>query len=485
MLASAGLRVVAIEAGGWEPGDHWFAHTLPRVRRSADEPAARPNEPAPMVNAVGGSNHRSARQSYRLDLDAMPVRWPLTTVELLPYYARVEGAVGAEPSPSAPWTETMRAAAGGLGWDTIPAPVATSAPLGRAELRPLIESGRLKVLTDTIATELVCDEGGRVIGAEVRRGRATAGEADEPAVGSHPAAAPGLAVAGRRERILARRVVLAAHTFENVRLLLLSRSAAHPDGVGNSTGQVGRGFATHNLLLAHGHFPDRDLARRLSAPGHAVAVVDFDREEPRARLDLGAVPTAGATDLVAVPDSLGDVADFRGGSILQAAMGAADPARIAAATGLPAELADEVGSVWAQPEQLPRPANRLDLDPSRRDPLGRPLLVATHDLDDEDRARADFLLARMEEWLRAAGAARTWRSEVRPNALSTHAYGGTVMGADPASSVVDSYGEAHDAPGHFVLGASTFPGTGGRGPTETIEALAWRTADRIVEEIAS
>ena len=174
---------------------------------------------------------------------------------------------------------------------------------------------------------------------------------------------------------------------------------------------------------------------------------------------------------------------FRGGSILQAAMGAPDPGRIAAATGLPAELADEVGSVWAQPEQLPRPANRLDLDPSRLDPLGRPLLVATHDLDDEDRARADFLLARMEEWLRAAGASRTWRSEVRPNALSTHTYGGTVMGADPASSVVDPFGEVHGAPGLFVLGASTFPGTGGRGPTETVEALAWRAADRIVDEL--
>jgi gluconate 2-dehydrogenase alpha chain len=57
------------------------------------------------------------------------------------------------------------------------------------------------------------------------------------------------------------------------------------------------------------------------------------------------------------------------------------------------------------------------------------------------------------------------------------------MGHDPASSVVDGHGAVHDAPGLFVAGASTFPTTAGRGPTATIEALAWRTADRITAEL--
>jgi gluconate 2-dehydrogenase alpha chain len=429
VLAGAGLRVVAVEAGGWAPGEEHFRQSLPWVRRAADEPAAAPTDPAPMVNAVGGSNHRSGRQSYRLDLEAMPTRWPLSTAELVPYYERVERAVRVQPSPAKKWTEAMRAAAAKLGWEALAAPVATAPPLGRGDLDPLIAGGRLRVLTETIAVELLCGDDGAAAGVEVRR----AGGGGEP------------------ERLHARRMIIAAHTFENVRLLLLSRSAAHPDGVGNSTSQLGAGFATHNLLTVHGHFPAQDLDRGSGAAGHAVAVLDFDRER---------------------------------GSILQAPMGASDPARVAALTGLPAAAAGEVGMVWAQPEQLPRATNRLDLDPSRLDPSGRPLLVATLDLDDEDRRRADFLLARMEEWLGAAGAARTWPSAPRPNAISTHTYGGTVMGDDPAASVVDSFGEVHDAPGLFVLGASTFPGTGGRGPTETIEALAWRTADRIVAELA-
>ncbi len=284
---------------------------------------------------------------------------------------------------------------------------------------------------------------------------------------------------GGRERIEAKRVVLAAHTFENARLLLLSRPPSHPEGIGNSRGQVGAGFATHNLLIAHGHFPGTDLARHLGAPGHAVAVIDFDHEDPAsATLD----PSTPGSAFGFGPAEAGG--EFRGGSILQAAMGAADPERVTAATGLRGEALHEVGSVWAQPEQLTRGENRLDLDPSRLDPLGRPLLVATHDLDAEDRARADFLLDRMAEWLGAAGADMTWRAKPRPTSIATHSYGGTTMGSDPAASVVDRFCQVHDAPGLFVLGASTFPGTGGRGPTETVEALAWRTADRIVGELA-
>jgi gluconate 2-dehydrogenase alpha chain len=449
VLAGAGLRVVGVEAGGWEPSEPgWFARTVPWVRRAPGDAATPTLEPAPLANAVGGSNHRSARQSYRLDLDATPARWPLTTDELLPYFGRVEEAVAVEPSPEAAWTETMRAAAARLEWETITAPIATAAPLGPAELGPLIESGALEVLTETVALELLTAADGSVVGAEVM-GR------------------------GGRERIAAKRVVLAAGTFESVRLLLLSRPPSHPEGIGNSRGQVGAGFATHNLLLAHGHFPGTDLARHLGAPGHAVAVIDFDHEDP-----------AGATSALVDPKVTDEPeAVFRGGSILQAAMGAPDPERITAATGLRGEAIHEVGTVWAQPEQPAREENRLDLDPGRLDPLGRPLLVATHDLDAEDRARADFLLARMAEWLTAAGADLTWRAKPRPTSIATHSYGGTVMGLDPEASVVDRFCQVHDAPGLFVLGASTFPATGGRGPTETIEALAWRTADRIAAEL--
>ena len=440
MLAGAGLRVLGVEAGGWRPreqGNGWFELTLPAVRRGPGEPAAVPAQPAPMVNAIGGSNHRSARQSYRLDpwnlrtrsaagapldADVTAADWPLAAADLTPYYERVEAAARVGPTAATAWTELMSGAATGLGWSPFMAPAATTPPLGRAELGPAIAAGRLRVLTGTVALRLLAGRDGAVAGVEALRG-------------------------GHRLRLRGRRVLLAAHPFESVRLLLLSRSAAHPDGVGNSAGQVGADFATHSLLFAHGSFPGRDLGRAAGRPAQAAAV---------AELDAGG---AGGADR-----------GFHGGSLLQAAMGSGNTAA-------------EVGTVWAQPEQLTRAGHRLDLDPARADPLGRPLLVATHDLAAEDHRRAEFLLERMEEWLRAAGAERTWRAPVEPVAVATHVYGGARMGTDPAAAVVDGHGAVHDAPGLLLAGGATFPTTGGRGPTATVEALAWRSTDRIAAEL--
>jgi gluconate 2-dehydrogenase alpha chain len=56
------------------------------------------------------------------------------------------------------------------------------------------------------------------------------------------------------------------------------------------------------------------------------------------------------------------------------------------------------------------------------------------------------------------------------------------MGDDPDSSVVDRYGFSHEAPNLGVIGASTFPTTGGHNPTLTVQALAWRTARRLVDD---
>ena len=90
-----------------------------------------------------------------------------------------------------------------------------------------------------------------------------------------------------------------------------------------------------------------------------------------------------------------------------------------------------------------------------------------------------FLLERAAEWLAEAGASESWHLPIAPAPVSTHAYGGTRMGDDPASSVVDRWGVAHEVPNRAIVGASTFPTGGGVNPTETVEALAIRTAERL------
>jgi gluconate 2-dehydrogenase alpha chain len=87
----------------------------------------------------------------------------------------------------------------------------------------------------------------------------------------------------------------------------------------------------------------------------------------------------------------------------------------------------------------------------------------------------------MEEWFRAAGAIRSVRTPAVPPGLSTHAYGGTRMGDDAETNVVDGWGFSHEVPNLGILGASVMGTSGARNPTLTVQALAWRTADRLVK----
>ena len=64
---------------------------------------------------------------------------------------------------------------------------------------------------------------------------------------------------------------------------------------------------------------------------------------------------------------------------------------------------------------------------------------------------------------------------------STHAYGGTRMGDNPETNVVNRWGFSHEVPNLGVLGASVMGTSGARNPTLTAQALAWRTAEHLVK----
>ena len=93
----------------------------------------------------------------------------------------------------------------------------------------------------------------------------------------------------------------------------------------------------------------------------------------------------------------------------------------------------------------------------------------------------DFLVGKLEEIARASGASKVWRAPLGPGAPGAHHEGGTRMGSDPKTSVVNRYGQSWDIPNLFVIGSSTFPTMGsGFNPTLTIQALAYMSADAIV-----
>jgi gluconate 2-dehydrogenase alpha chain len=130
-------------------------------------------------------------------------------------------------------------------------------------------------------------------------------------------------------------------------------------------------------------------------------------------------------------------------------------------------------------------ANYLDLDPTYRDAWGLPLLRITFDFHENDLKMSRFLTDRALEVGKAMGgkevhgAARKGPYTVTQY-QTTHNTGGTVMGDDPSTSVVNRYLQSWDVPNLFVIGASNFPQNASYNPTGTVGALAYWAADAIV-----
>ena len=88
----------------------------------------------------------------------------------------------------------------------------------------------------------------------------------------------------------------------------------------------------------------------------------------------------------------------------------------------------------------------------------------------------------MEQWYRAAGAIEVVRNTLGSMGPSTHAYGGTRMGLNPETNVVNEWGFSHEVPNLGILGASVMGTSGAHNPTLTAQALAWRTARHLVQQ---
>jgi gluconate 2-dehydrogenase alpha chain len=126
----------------------------------------------------------------------------------------------------------------------------------------------------------------------------------------------------------------------------------------------------------------------------------------------------------------------------------------------------------------------LDLDPTYKDRLGRPLLRMTFDFKENEFKMSAFVTKKMEPLMRAMGAKqiratpRSGHWNVVPY-QTTHTTGGAIMGSNPRESAVNKFQQVWDVPNVFVLGASAFPQNTGYAPTGTVGALAYYAADAI------
>jgi gluconate 2-dehydrogenase alpha chain len=235
---------------------------------------------------------------------------------------------------------------------------------------------------------------------------------------------------------------------------------------------VGRHFIVHVCPFAYGLFPDRRLNLFTGVGSQVTCVDDFNGDnfdhEGLGFLSGGMLTAFAECTPVAFSKNVCPPGLPRWGAAWKAWM---------------ARNAQSVGAVYAQLDALPYEHNRLDLDPRVTDPLGLPVIRVTHRTAANEERAVAFLRERLHEWLREAGASETWDAPLHLE--GRHAVGGTRMGPDPGTSVVDGFGFAHEAPNLGILGASTFPTLGGHNPTLTVQALARRSALRLVDAWSS
>ena len=134
-------------------------------------------------------------------------------------------------------------------------------------------------------------------------------------------------------------------------------------------------------------------------------------------------------------------------------------------------------------ESLPGPKSFVDLDPSARDDHGQAKARIHSHLEESELRRLAFMAKTCRELVAASGAGEAFEEAGTYDLFfSTHVFGTCRMGDDPASSVVDAMGRSHRWQNLFVADASVFPSSGGgEAPSLTIEAIALRSAEHLVE----
>jgi choline dehydrogenase-like flavoprotein len=505
-LAEAGFRVVCLEQGDrvslasyrgthpdWEITGLKQWHPSPNVRAmDADYPVddAEAEMQPLMYNAVGGSTILYGAQWARLTPSDFRVRthdgiaddWPVTYEQLEPYYDRTDADVGVAalagdpayppqavpPLPPLPVGEIGRRVARAhnqLGWHWWPGPNAIASRPYRA-LRACVQRGTCgwgcnegaKASADLTHWPRAEALGLRLLtGARVReirldrRGRATA--------------AIYVDRQGHEHAQNASVVIVAANGIGTPRLLLLSTSATFPDGLANSSGLVGKRLMMHPYTRVVGFF-DESLHSWQGQWGQWIHSLQFYETDASLGFVRGAkwnlVPTGGPLGAALFPW----------------------PEHRRWGHAIHSHVAKWVGrsAIWGiTAEDLPDDANTVTLHPELTDSDGVPAPKVTYHVSENSRRILSFNAARAEESLRAAGA-----YDVVPLPLMSefgwHLLGTARMGTDPASSVVDPWGQTHDVPNLWIVDGSTFVTGGGVNPTSTICALALRAAEHLINK---
>ncbi|MBM3517824.1 MAG: GMC family oxidoreductase [Alphaproteobacteria bacterium] len=490
-LCHKGIKVVVLEAGprlkltDFENDEYTMYHKLSWLDErtvTGRGSIARnwPRSPTWVCKTVGGStvhwaglslrwhaHEFQARTRYGAVAGASLMDWPLSLSDLEPFYAKAEdkmGVTGTNGIPHLPPTNNYKILSLGarrVGYelvDTSYMAINAQPRDGRnacdqigfcmqgcksgakwstlyTEIPKAEATGNLELRADCMALRVEHDPKGKVTGVLY---------ADR---------------SGQQHLQKARVVVVACNAIESPRLLLNSASNVYPEGLGNSSGMVGKNYTRHMTGYVYGVF-DKPVNMYRGTTASGLVRDEWPHEDKRGFCGGYVFGTCA----LGLP--------YFAAFLNPGAWGREFTSDI--------EAYDHLAGTFINGEDMPIETNQVSLHPNKRDRFGLPIPNINIDDHPNDTAMRNYSLKQVAELMMAAGAVRTIECPPMPG---SHNMGTCRMSNGARDGVVNKWGQTHDIPNLFVADGSIFTTAGGCNPTLTIVTLAMREAAYIAEQM--
>jgi choline dehydrogenase-like flavoprotein len=490
-LSQAGMKVVVLDAGPMRDPQHDFASDELSMKRLGWEDTRIVDGKNPLTmghnnsgrGIGGGTVHftgvflRFHKADFKArTLDGVAEDWPISYADLAPYYDRIEQEIKVSGPKHFPWGEyhgpypypereplspnayLFQNGCEKLGIRSVVTPLAIlSAPYnGRPPCInrgfcnqgcmpnskfstlivhiPIALKAGAEVLPDCMVTQILMNKDGKATGVQFVH-------------------------QGKTYEQKAKLVILSAYAVETPRLLLHSANAQFPDGLANSSGWVGKALMTHSSHDVYAKFHDE--IRLYKGTPVLATTQEFYRSHPDNDFVRGYTLHAHGVRPVAFANGISQSENgpLWGEKLRQVMLDY-----------------NYYGRITLVGEVLPDEQNRVTLA-DEKDSHDMPRAKVTFSYGENDQRLIRHAVGKMKEIFEAVGGKPEF---VVPD--TAHLMGGCRMGENPETSVVNSYGQSHDIPNLFVCDASIFVTSGAGNPTNTVMALAARTADYIKEQ---
>lgn len=456
---------------------------------------------------LGGRTNHWGRVSLRMGpldfkprtTDGLGFDWPIGYDDVAPWYDRVDQLIGVygskenlfnnpdsdffqPPPPARVYERLLQSGGKKLGLSIIPARMAilTKPIHGRPAcfyatacgrgcsiganfqsttvlIPPALQTGNLDILTNAMVREVTVDASGKATGVHY---------IDKET--------------GKEEHVAAAVVILGASACESARILLNSKSNRFPQGLGNSSGHLGRWLTDSTGSSLSGRIPALENLPLMNEDGtstmHTYAPWTVDRQKAATKLGVPRGYYMAWSGGRSMPD-LGTVSEIA--PLVEHPFG----------TGFKQEARRYFGSfvdLHARGEMIPNAESYMELDPEKKDRYGIPVPKFHFRWSEHEIRQVAHQQQSFAELIEAAGGVlcsspqKDGTKAMTAGGSVNHEIGVTRMSAKPEDGVTNGFGQLWDCPNVMVADGGVFCSNPFKNPTLTILALAWRGAEEMI-----